>query len=440
MRTIGLATVLALTLVTGGVSSQIAMADDGTSTPSQQDVRNAKDAVAAKATDVDGVRAQLALANQRLQDSAIAAQQAAEAYNGARYHLQQARAAARVAAKKSTIAERAVARQRDAYAGAIVTSYELAPGLTALSAMSQSDGIETVLDQAATMRNAEDALDGQYDEFRATATLAGVASDQAGAARAEADQAENDARAARDDAQAAADSAAADAQSIAAEKSALIADLAKLQNISVSLAEQRQSALEEQAAAAAAAAAQHEQELLQQQQQQQEEQQNQAPESTPGPDHNPTPNPTPTPPTPTPNPPPPPPPPPTPTPDPPAPSGGASAAIAFAKAQLGEPYRWGASGPSAWDCSGLTMGAWAAGGRSLPHYSVAQYQQSTPISAGSLQPGDLVFWGSTSNPSSIYHVALYVGGGQIIHAPRTGRDVSLESLYYWIPPNFYARP
>jgi cell wall-associated NlpC family hydrolase len=86
------------------------------------------------------------------------------------------------------------------------------------------------------------------------------------------------------------------------------------------------------------------------------------------------------------------------------------------------------------------MGAWAAGGRSLPHYSVAQYQQSTPISAGSLQPGDLVFWGSTSNPSSIYHVALYVGGGQIIHAPRTGRDVSLESLYYWIPPNFYARP
>jgi cell wall-associated NlpC family hydrolase len=86
------------------------------------------------------------------------------------------------------------------------------------------------------------------------------------------------------------------------------------------------------------------------------------------------------------------------------------------------------------------MGAWQAGGRYLPHYSVAQYEQSTPISAGSLRPGDLVFWGSSSSPSSIYHVALYVGGGQIIHAPRTGRPVTQESMYYWIPPNFMARP
>ena len=58
--------------------------------------------------------------------------------------------------------------------------------------------------------------------------------------------------------------------------------------------------------------------------------------------------------------------------------------------------------------------------RSLPHYSVAQYEQSTPISFSALQPGDLVFWGSSSSPSSIYHVALYVGGGEIIQAPRTG--------------------
>jgi peptidoglycan DL-endopeptidase CwlO len=101
---------------------------------------------------------------------------------------------------------------------------------------------------------------------------------------------------------------------------------------------------------------------------------------------------------------------------------------------------WGATGPSAWDCSGLTMGAWRAGGISLPHYSVAQYEQSTPISASSLQPGDLVFWGSSSSPSSIYHVALYVGNGMIIQAPRTGRDVEEVSMYYWVAPNFYARP
>ena len=101
---------------------------------------------------------------------------------------------------------------------------------------------------------------------------------------------------------------------------------------------------------------------------------------------------------------------------------------------------WAAAGPDAWDCSGLTMGAWAAGGKTLPHYSVAQYQASTPITAAQLQPGDLVFWASSGSPSSIFHVALYVGDGMIIHAPRPGRGVSLDSMYYWIPPSFFARP
>jgi cell wall-associated NlpC family hydrolase len=124
---------------------------------------------------------------------------------------------------------------------------------------------------------------------------------------------------------------------------------------------------------------------------------------------------------------------------PPAPSGGAASAIAFARAQLGEPYVWGAAGPDSWDCSGLTMQAWAAGGVSLPHYSVAQYDAATPISAAELRPGDLVFWGSTSSPGSIFHVALYAGDGMIIHAPRTGRPVTLDSMYYWVPPNFFGR-
>jgi cell wall-associated NlpC family hydrolase len=86
------------------------------------------------------------------------------------------------------------------------------------------------------------------------------------------------------------------------------------------------------------------------------------------------------------------------------------------------------------------MGAWRAGGISLPHYSVAQYEESTPISSSALRPGDLVFWGSSSSPSSIYHVALYVGNGMIIQAPRTGEDVQEVSMYYWISPNFFARP
>ncbi len=101
---------------------------------------------------------------------------------------------------------------------------------------------------------------------------------------------------------------------------------------------------------------------------------------------------------------------------------------------------WGAAGPGAWDCSGLTMGAWQQGGTSLPHYSVAQYDDSTPVAVGDLAPGDLLFWGSSDDPSSIYHVALYVGGDQMIHAPRSGQPVQEVSMYYWTPPNFFARP
>jgi cell wall-associated NlpC family hydrolase len=100
---------------------------------------------------------------------------------------------------------------------------------------------------------------------------------------------------------------------------------------------------------------------------------------------------------------------------------------------------WGAAGPDAWDCSGLTLQAWAQAGVYLPLYSVAQYYAGSPLSASELRPGDLVFWGSTSSPSSIHHVAMYIGGGQIIHAPRTGRPVSIDSMYYWTPPNFFVR-
>ncbi|HEU4811695.1 MAG TPA: C40 family peptidase [Nocardioides sp.] len=440
MRALRIVTAVALTIALGGATG-VAVADEDT-VPSRRDVHEARVAVREKADDVASVRAQLVLANQRLQSSAITAAQAAEEYNGARWRVHEARLAARAAERRSEIAQGDVDRQRDLYSDALVTSYQLAPGLTALSAITQADGIESVIDRATTMHNAEDALDGQYDSFRASATLADVATQQAEAARATALEAQEQARAARDEARAASASAAAEARSIAAQKSDLIEQLASLEHISVDLAERRQSALEAQAAAAAAAAVQHEQELQAQQaqeqkqreaQQAQQEAQQQAQQQAnhqnddnqPAPQSNPAPQPQPQ---------------PAPQPAPPAPASGAQGAIDFARAQLGEPYRWGAAGPDAWDCSGLTMGAWRAGGRYLPHYSVAQYDQATPVSAGELQPGDLVFWGSSSDPSSIYHVALYIGGGQIIHAPRTGRPVTQDSMYYWTPPNFYARP
>ncbi len=414
---------LALVLVIPPVSGP-AMADEGR-TPTRTEVRDARAAALDKARDVETVQSELASANALLEESAVAAARATEAWNGARYRLDQARQAAAAAQDRAGIARTDVGRQQDAYADALVSSYEMAPALAAVSSMVQADGITAVVEQTTTMQATESAMDTRYDGFVAASTLAGVAVDQAAAAEAEAVALQAEARAARDAASRAAEAAAAEAQAVAVRKDALIRELADLQDISVALAEERQADLEQRAAEAAAEAAaqaaaaeeeQDEQPAPQQPAPEQPEPEQPAPEQ-PEPEQ-PEPE----------------------QPQPPAPNGGAGAAIAFARAQLGEPYRWGAAGPDSWDCSGLTMGAWAAGGTSLPHYSVAQYDQSTPISASSLQAGDLVFWGSSSSPSSIYHVALYIGGGQIIHAPRTGRPVTLESMYYWITPNFYARP
>ncbi|MGZ4693987.1 MAG: NlpC/P60 family protein [Acidimicrobiales bacterium] len=105
---------------------------------------------------------------------------------------------------------------------------------------------------------------------------------------------------------------------------------------------------------------------------------------------------------------------------------GASIAIAAARSVLGAPYVWAAAGPNAFDCSGLVMWAWGKAGRSLPHSSAAMWSSTRHVSLSSLQPGDLIFYGSP-----VHHVALYIGGGQIIHAPHTGSYVQIASISYW---------
>ena len=94
---------------------------------------------------------------------------------------------------------------------------------------------------------------------------------------------------------------------------------------------------------------------------------------------------------------------------------GASAAVQAAMAQLGKPYQWGGAGPNSFDCSGLTMWAWRAGGVSLSHSAAAQYSETAHVSLADIQPGDLLFY-----YSPISHVGIYVGGGQMINAPHTG--------------------
>jgi cell wall-associated NlpC family hydrolase len=103
-------------------------------------------------------------------------------------------------------------------------------------------------------------------------------------------------------------------------------------------------------------------------------------------------------------------------------TGRAGEAVKFALAQLGDPYSWGGNGPDSWDCSGLTGGAWASAGVSLPRTARAQVGAGQKISMSELQPGDLVAY------SSLTHIGMYIGDGKVVHAPRTGLNVSITSL------------
>jgi cell wall-associated NlpC family hydrolase len=105
-------------------------------------------------------------------------------------------------------------------------------------------------------------------------------------------------------------------------------------------------------------------------------------------------------------------------------SGNAGAAVNFALAQVGDAYVYGAAGPDAYDCSGLTMAAWAQAGVSLPHSSSAQYSSGPQVAASALQPGDLVFY-----YSPISHVGMYIGNGQIVHAANPSTGVQVAGLY-----------
>jgi peptidoglycan DL-endopeptidase CwlO len=109
---------------------------------------------------------------------------------------------------------------------------------------------------------------------------------------------------------------------------------------------------------------------------------------------------------------------------PPPPNSMAATAVAEAKRQLGKAYEWAGAGPDTFDCSGLTMWAWAHAGKTLSHNAAAQYNETARVPIADLQPGDLVFFGS-----DLHHVGIYVGSGQMIDAPQTGEVVRYDSIY-----------
>ncbi len=113
----------------------------------------------------------------------------------------------------------------------------------------------------------------------------------------------------------------------------------------------------------------------------------------------------------------------------------AGLAVEAAMSQLGVPYVWGGSSPDeGFDCSGLTMWAWAQAGRSIPRPADYQRDDAIPITYEQLQPGDLVFYGE-----DVSHVGMYIGNDLIINAPQTGELVSIKTMWYSRKPMTYGR-
>ena len=409
-----LATALAIATVVGVGAT--ADADQHPPVPTKAQVDHARAIVAQRAGDVASLRAQLAVANNQLDDASQKAEIAAEAYNGALYRLQLAQAETAKAKADAAAAAAQVEQQRAGIAALVTQSYQEGSSLGGMSAVLGADGVDSLMTRVGAVQSAADSMQARYDQYTALNVLARVAT--AKAERIERAQTRLTEKAAtlRDAAAQAANEAQTKAAQITQQRHDLILKLAAAQKISVHLAVRRQQHLERvaEAKAAAAAAAQAEADADKAKHdadQTDQELQNLGPEGgwdlpgLAGPNGTPE---------------------------------GAAKAIQFAKAQLGDPYLWAAAGPDRWDCSGLTMMSWKAGGVALPHYSAAQYQLTVHIGVADLRPGDLVFWGTS--PNTIHHVAMYIGNGQIIQAPRTGSYVEISGMYDWIPPNFFGRP
>lgn len=113
------------------------------------------------------------------------------------------------------------------------------------------------------------------------------------------------------------------------------------------------------------------------------------------------------------------------------PSEAAATAIKFALGERGKPYVWGATGPDSYDCSGLLLRAFEAAGITLPRVSRDQYRAGAMLPLEKAKPGDLLFWAyDESNPSTIHHVAMYLGEGQIVEAQQSGVPVHTRNVAF----------
>ncbi|QWW20578.1 C40 family peptidase [Schaalia sp. 19OD2882] len=395
-------------------------------TPSEDDIARAKAAEEAARLSVAQIEVALANATAAADTALVEAQKAAEEYNGALYALEQATKAADKAQSEADAAQSAFEVSRQKIASIAQTAYrEGGASLDSLSPYVSADGLRDVETRRSTLKSFSVNADDKMQEVAALEQVAKVM--QAAAAKARDLQAkataESEARA--DEARAAADAAVEQKAATEIQREALVTELAKRQNTTVALVKEREAFLEAERRRAAEEAARKaaeaerlrlEEEARQRAAEEARRRQEQAEAQAQGGDdgdddgyEEPAPS--------------------SPAPAP-APAGNANAvqgAIDFAYSVLGSPYVWGGEGPG-YDCSGLVTVAYRTQGIYLPHWSVAQYDSGTKVPVDAAIPGDLIFWGEGGTP---YHVAIYLGDGQIIEAPTFGVPVRVTGIYNW---------
>ena len=396
--------------------------------PSEEEIAAAQAAEEAAKMSVAQIEVKLAEVSASAATATQNAQIAGENLNEANISLAEATATATQASAEADAAEAAFQEGKQQIASVAQAAYRGGGGtLDALAPYLDSDGLRSVETKQAGINSFSSSAEAKMQNVAALEQVAKVTRDAANTALASQQAATNEVQARTDAANQAAAAAQNEAAIVAAQRSAYVQELATKQNTTVELINQREAALEaerqeaariaaEQAAAAAAerqaaadAAAAAQASSSSSSSSDDEDDDDDYSYSAPSysyeePSYS-------------------------------APSysggGGASTAIATAQSYLGVPYVWGGESYGGVDCSGLTMLAWGSAGVDLPHLSRAQYSYGTHVPIGSMEAGDLIFWSSNGTQSGIYHVAIYLGGGQMIEAPTFGVPVRITGVYSW---------
>lgn len=385
--------------------------------PSDEEIARAREAENAAKMSVAQIEVELASVKTEAEVALQKAMSAEEELNGARYSLEQATQTARQAQADADKAKADYEAGKQEIASIAQTAYrDGGSSLDAIAPYLSADGLRTVETKQATLNSFSASANVKMQKVAALEQVANVMNDAAIQAQAKQAEATAQVETRTAAAQSAANNAS-NAQAItAARRDALVAELARKQNTTVELINQREAELEAQRQAAAAEAARQaaaaeaarQQAAAESARRAREQQNSYTPAPAPAASYDD---------------------------DTPSRGGGgggnsdaAAGAIAWAKSKLGARYVWAGEGPG-YDCSGLVTMAYRSQGIYLTHWSQAQYSEGTRVPVSQAQPGDLIFW--NWDGGNIDHVAIYLGNNQIIEAPTFGVPVRITSIYGW---------